>query len=404
MPDSALTVKPATLSVHKSKDGVYRWVLTSSNSYEDRDKEIVSQAALERDVERADAQQDYGPLVWWHLNGRVNPSTGEKSALLKLGDCDFNMMHGHVLVEAGTFDDWRFAEALQVHEKELAVSIGFNFPDSEPDADGVFHNIQRYERSLLPREFASNPFTSFEIANKESSMTTQAEKVAKFAEFMHVDEATGLKMLAAAERAEQSAVAANARHKAQGGRKAADDEMAAGAPKSEDPDRSALEAVDATLTELVDKVDALVTATETEATDDSKPELETEKDDTDMETWRSTVDAALTALVAKVDALSTATAEKAVSEKAVLSALKETADKAWQLAQELNGSLPRRLGDPLASYRASQQGAPVREALKSAGAEIANAAPASGFDKHFTALGLGTAHAIPAIPAPPTPG
>jgi len=155
---------PATFKVKRDAKGNWRWTAISSSAYRDRDGEIVSTKALEDDVARADHDGDYGPLRWWHVKG------------LDIGRCDFNEMHGRMLVESGTFDDERVAEAIKAHADELAVSIGFNHPHTEPDADGVFHTIKRFERSFLPRNRESNLFTTLGAVMKETNMKKVKEE------------------------------------------------------------------------------------------------------------------------------------------------------------------------------------------------------------------------------------
>lgn len=140
--------KDAGLSVFKDKGGRYRWILLSSTAHRDRDGEIVSTKALAQDVERADADRDFGPLRWWHVPGA------------DIGDCDFNVLLGRVLVESGTFRSEAIGEAIARAQATLKASIGFRHPFSEPDREGVFHNIRRFERSLVPAGRAANPFTS----------------------------------------------------------------------------------------------------------------------------------------------------------------------------------------------------------------------------------------------------
>jgi predicted RNA-binding Zn-ribbon protein involved in translation (DUF1610 family) len=149
--------------VFKQSDGRYRWITFTSSSFKDKDRQTVSQSALERDVERADASGDFGPLRWFHVPGA------------DIGDCDFNTMIGRVLVESGTFKNNFVAEKLAASASELEVSAGFLHPITEPDADGVFHNIRRFERSLLPKGKASNLLTQFMV--KENSMANLAEKL-----------------------------------------------------------------------------------------------------------------------------------------------------------------------------------------------------------------------------------
>ena len=145
----------ATCKVVKQADGSYRWVLISSSSYQDRDGEIVSQKALEADVARADTDKDYGPLLWWH------------EPRLPLGDADFNATHGPMLIESGTFKSAAVALGLKEHEAELGGSIAFNHPLTEPDKEGVFNTVRRFERSILPKEKASNLFTRFSVKESE---------------------------------------------------------------------------------------------------------------------------------------------------------------------------------------------------------------------------------------------
>ena len=146
----------ATCKVVKQSDGSYRWVLISSSAYQDRDGEIVSQKALEADVARADAEKDYGPLLWWH------------EPRLPIGDADFNATHGPMLIESGTFKSAPIADKFKAHSDTLGGSIAFNHPLTEPDSEGVFKTIRRFERSILPKEKASNLFTRFSV--KESDM------------------------------------------------------------------------------------------------------------------------------------------------------------------------------------------------------------------------------------------
>jgi hypothetical protein len=154
----------AGIVVFKDYTGEYRWVTFSSNAYRDRDREIVKTKALEDDVVRADKERDYGPLRWWHVPGA------------DMGDCDFNMMQGKILVESGTFRSNRIAEKMAQEAPNLQVSIGFFHPVNEPDGDGTFHHIRRFERSLLPAGRASNLLTQFAVRGVDK-MATKEEKL-----------------------------------------------------------------------------------------------------------------------------------------------------------------------------------------------------------------------------------
>jgi 2'-5' RNA ligase len=140
--------------VFKDASGRYRWVAQSSTAYQDRDREIVSTKALADDCAFADSTGHYGPLRWWHAPG------------LDLGDCDFNAMHGKVLIESGTFRSPTIAQKVASASDSLEISLGFLHLPTEPDASGVFHHIRKFERSLVPRGKASNRFTAFRVKER----------------------------------------------------------------------------------------------------------------------------------------------------------------------------------------------------------------------------------------------
>lgn len=148
----------AGFTVFKEKGGNYRWVAVSSNAFVDGDKEIVSTKALEEDAARVGER---GPLRWWH------------EPQLDLGNTDFSGMHGKMLIESGTFSTPEIARAIGAKAKGLSMSVGFVHPHTEPDNDGVFHNIKIFERSLLPVEKASNKFTKFEIVEDNTMNETK---------------------------------------------------------------------------------------------------------------------------------------------------------------------------------------------------------------------------------------
>lgn len=151
------SAKESSVFVTKGKDGKYRWVTMSSNAFRDRDGEIVSMKSLLADVENSDLTGDYGPLRWWHVSEPVP---------LDIGRCDFRMVLNRTLIESGTFFDDRVAMRVKEIAPALQVSLGFRHPLSEPDANGVYHNIRTFERSLLPAGRAANALTRFLVNEK----------------------------------------------------------------------------------------------------------------------------------------------------------------------------------------------------------------------------------------------
>lgn len=163
------------LSIFKEANGEYRWITFSSTAFRDRDGEIVSIKALQDDCDRADRTGEYGPLRWWHVPG------------VDIGKCDFNMVYGRTLIESGTFNSPEIAQAVAKEAHGLQISIGFNHPKNQPDSAGVFHQIRRFERSLLPAGRAANLFTNL-VVRKESNMASIQEKLKAFGALLKDDE------------------------------------------------------------------------------------------------------------------------------------------------------------------------------------------------------------------------
>lgn len=150
-----------SFAVFKDHTGRYRWLAVSSTAFRDRDGEIVSIKALQRDVARSDESGHYGPLRWWHIPG------------LDIGDCDFRAVYGRSLIESGTFRDDRYAAAIKEKDE---VSLGFLHPIPDPKAPPVFEEIVTFERSVVPfpQGRGSNLFTRLVV--KEAKMLTEAKK------------------------------------------------------------------------------------------------------------------------------------------------------------------------------------------------------------------------------------
>lgn len=204
---------PAAFVVFKQKNGQYRWVLKSSNAFEDRDTEVVSTRALNRDVQRTDKTGEYGPLRWWHVGKPEwrNPLDWRSVVAgkgLDIGDCDFSAMEGPVLIESGTFRSPELGAAIVLKADTFRASLGFSHPLDEPDQDGVFHHINRFERSLTPANKASNMRTGL-VVTKEHIM--DPAKLAAFKEAVGEDIAD--KVLADAQNTTKEARAAGIREK-----------------------------------------------------------------------------------------------------------------------------------------------------------------------------------------------
>lgn len=148
----------SAVNIFKQENGRYRWVLSSTSGFRDGDGEILATKALAEDTDRMNRDGNYGPLRWWHVGSKenANPQTRDPGIGLDIGDCDYAAMHGHTRIESGTFRNDALAAELATRTKSLGGSLGFFYPQTQPDSDGVISRVYTFERSLLPREVTSN--------------------------------------------------------------------------------------------------------------------------------------------------------------------------------------------------------------------------------------------------------
>lgn len=164
--------KPETqksFAIFKDARGQYRWITRTTTAYRDRDGEVLSTHALEKDAARMTATKQFGPLRFWHI-GMPDPFDTQApwGPGADWGDCDFSIVIGRTSVESGTFRSPEIAHFAAKHADEFEVSPGFFHSENDPDADGVFWDIRRFERSLVPMRFgrASNLFTGLAVQEK----------------------------------------------------------------------------------------------------------------------------------------------------------------------------------------------------------------------------------------------
>lgn len=175
-------VEKSHMVIKQGRDGRWRWLMTSTTAYEDQDRETVTKSAIQADVAYADLTGEYGPLLWWHTRYR-------------LGDCDFNMAAGPLLIESGTFRNGYIAKAVSRSVNKLGVSIGF-LPLPWEQNGPVFNFIRRKERSLLPRSYASNLFTRLTVYKEKNLMDDETKlKIKQLADLLNLSEADALEMV-----------------------------------------------------------------------------------------------------------------------------------------------------------------------------------------------------------------
>lgn len=149
-------------TVFKDVKGQYRWVSVSSSGFVDGDGETVSTKALTDDVARCDAAGEYGVLDWWHTH-------------VVLGNCDFNAMHGKLLIESGTFNNSLVAQkfAHVIADKKFLPGVSLEFEHREPGPQvirgRVYKSIYKRKRALLPAQIASNVASKLEVYETANS-------------------------------------------------------------------------------------------------------------------------------------------------------------------------------------------------------------------------------------------
>lgn len=179
----------APMKVIKTASGAYRWYGISSVNAIDRDREIVSEQALARDVYRSKVYGDESVLAVFHIVDDDNPTP------FRIGGApDYRaLVDGH-LIESGEFDDTPlgrgFAKFFMEHPESTdgggwGISIGFL---GTPDPHGVFYDVQIKERSVLPLNDAANPFTSFGVNAKQERQEETMPLNAKQIEFLRTAE------------------------------------------------------------------------------------------------------------------------------------------------------------------------------------------------------------------------
>lgn len=214
----------SSLAVYKQSDGSYRWAAYSTNAFRDRDGEIVSTKAIESDVARTDGGDTIGPLRWWHVgtvayDTPLDWQTSQAGDGIDIGACDFRVLHGRMLIEGGTFKSGDggaspLGEAVAANPGAFQMSIGFTHPADEPDSDGTYHNIRVFERSLLPRGKASNPFTSIQVQEMKD-MASLKEKWDEFVKLFGGDEAKAKQFAATTEETQKEIEAAGVAFKSE---------------------------------------------------------------------------------------------------------------------------------------------------------------------------------------------
>lgn len=150
---------PLGLTIFKQADGSYRWFARYSNSWEDRDKELITQDAHKEFVEWATSNKMYPELWLWHTPGT------------RFGVADWLDFSDGFAHASGVVDDTPQAKSTVEYLSTLpagylGVSHGFQCKQ-----DGRFITKYRsFEVSVLPSEVASALGTDFNVFGKETDI------------------------------------------------------------------------------------------------------------------------------------------------------------------------------------------------------------------------------------------
>lgn len=154
--------QPELSGVKVYDDG--RFVIWWTNAYQDKEYEFFPESAIDRFIQRTDTGVAPMPEVWAaHIKGS------------RIGMVDMLGGIGRFAIATGTFDDTPAGQHAKVYysTQPAKVSHGFMFP-REKFIDGVYHDFNTFEISLLPPGWEANPYTSFE---KVKSMQLSEDKI-----------------------------------------------------------------------------------------------------------------------------------------------------------------------------------------------------------------------------------
>lgn len=181
--EKSLSYRTSFLSITKDTQGNLRWLALFSNNFEDREKEIFSEAAHKEYETWVDESQRFPSLRIWHM-----PKTD-------LGKADSITYADGFMLATGTF----YEKSLDVAEKlagmdDLGLSHGFAYMPEDLSDEGVYCHYRTFEISVLPMEHASNPWTAFtlESLQKEVAMGLDEKKRPFFVDLLGEERVSAL--------------------------------------------------------------------------------------------------------------------------------------------------------------------------------------------------------------------
>jgi len=168
--------------VLKGADGRDRFLALTTNRYEDRENEILSESAHREFEHYLKENPDECPeLRVWHVPGS------------RLGQVDLWAYADGFVITSGTFDAGmeKEAERLAQFSEPLGMSHGFVY-STDDLRDGVYYKYRTREVSVLPRRRCANPWTSFgvEFEQEVKQMGLDAQMREAFVEIFGEEKTT----------------------------------------------------------------------------------------------------------------------------------------------------------------------------------------------------------------------
>lgn len=164
-PEKAVTV-PTGFAVVKQSDGKLRWFARYSNAWEDRDHEILTEAAHKDYIQWAYDTGTFPELWLWHTGGT------------RFGEADWLDFSNGFAHASGLIDNGKESVVASLSTKDVGVSHGF----LSLQQGKYVSRYRTYEISVLPRERAAVETSGFNIldASKESEVMAFTEERRKF--------------------------------------------------------------------------------------------------------------------------------------------------------------------------------------------------------------------------------
>ncbi|MFH1487082.1 MAG: hypothetical protein ABIH46_13505 [Chloroflexota bacterium] len=165
----------STAFAFKALDGQTWWFQWTTNAFRDREGEIFTTQSINDFIGRKETQDTKGEFWFWHTPGS------------KFGTVRLQAMVGRFLAQAGPFDNTAVGQAF----KEFFSAYPHSHPDIAPEGwgtshgysykstdreDGVYNWFDIKESTVLPRRFASNPYSPMPQILQEVTMNEQQRK------------------------------------------------------------------------------------------------------------------------------------------------------------------------------------------------------------------------------------